>query len=55
MKIFPGKLKGLFDGEGCLQNSPLLDHSQLSGIHPFLSAESINLDDNLVSTIILKF
>ncbi|CAH2238206.1 jg11488 [Pararge aegeria aegeria] len=26
-------------------DSPLLDYSQLSGIHPFMSAESINLDE----------
>ncbi|CAG9581342.1 unnamed protein product [Danaus chrysippus] len=36
------KLKSIFSA---LEHSPLLDHSQLSGIHPFMSAESINLDD----------
>ncbi|KAG6457714.1 hypothetical protein O3G_MSEX010447 [Manduca sexta] len=40
------KLRGLFGGPHASENSPILDHSQLSGIHPFMSAESINLDDN---------
>ncbi|KOB66542.1 Uncharacterized protein OBRU01_20955 [Operophtera brumata] len=38
------KLKELFEGVGGLENSPMMDHSQLSGIHPFMSAESITLD-----------
>ncbi|XP_038207644.1 serine/threonine-protein kinase greatwall isoform X2 [Zerene cesonia] len=37
------KQKGIFDGDAL--TTPLMEHSQLSGIHPFLSAESINLDD----------
>lgn len=43
-----GKTKGLF-GEVSDVKSAILDHSQLSGIHPFMSAESINLDDVIVS------
>ncbi|XP_047527130.1 serine/threonine-protein kinase greatwall isoform X1 [Vanessa atalanta] len=39
------RIKSVFQGIDTLENSPLLDHSQLSGIHPFMSAESINLDD----------
>ncbi|XP_063821161.1 serine/threonine-protein kinase greatwall isoform X2 [Ostrinia nubilalis] len=39
------KLQGMFDGVSGLENSQLMEHSQLSGIHPFMSAESINLDD----------
>ncbi|XP_068626577.1 serine/threonine-protein kinase greatwall isoform X2 [Battus philenor] len=39
------KLKDPLDGASGLESLPLVDHSQLSGIHPFLSAESINLDD----------
>ncbi|CAG4965015.1 unnamed protein product [Colias eurytheme] len=42
------KQNGLFSGNGL--TTPLMEHSQLSGIHPFLSAESINLDDIIVST-----
>ncbi|XP_041975441.1 serine/threonine-protein kinase greatwall isoform X2 [Aricia agestis] len=37
------KKKNMLDG---LENSPILDHSQLSGIHPFMSAESITLEEN---------
>ncbi|XP_053610450.1 serine/threonine-protein kinase greatwall isoform X2 [Plodia interpunctella] len=33
------------DGVNELGNSHLMDHSQLSGIHPFMSADSITLDD----------
>ncbi|CAH2102602.1 unnamed protein product [Euphydryas editha] len=40
------KLKCTFRGINTLENSPLLDHSQLSGIHPFMSAESIHLGDS---------
>ncbi|XP_063548641.1 serine/threonine-protein kinase greatwall isoform X2 [Cydia strobilella] len=40
----PCKSKGLFGEIGDLKTG-ILDHSQLSGIHPFMSAESINLDD----------
>ncbi|XP_050347812.1 serine/threonine-protein kinase greatwall isoform X1 [Nymphalis io] len=39
------RMKSVFQGIDTLENSPILDHSQLSGIHPFMSAESINLDD----------
>ncbi|XP_072944126.1 serine/threonine-protein kinase greatwall isoform X2 [Epargyreus clarus] len=42
--IDASKMKG-FDNAGGLDSSPLQEKSQLSGIHPFLSAESINLDD----------
>ncbi|XP_063616724.1 serine/threonine-protein kinase greatwall isoform X1 [Cydia splendana] len=38
------KSKGLFGEIGDIKTG-MLDHSQLSGIHPFMSAESINLDD----------
>ncbi|XP_048489356.1 serine/threonine-protein kinase greatwall [Plutella xylostella] len=37
------KLGGML-GSG-LDHSELLEHSQISGIHPFMSAESINLDE----------
>ncbi|CAG9796654.1 unnamed protein product [Diatraea saccharalis] len=39
------KLQGVLDSISGLENSHVMDHSQLSGIHPFMSAESINLDD----------
>ncbi|KAL0851225.1 hypothetical protein ABMA28_007069 [Loxostege sticticalis] len=39
------KLQGMFDGVSGLESSHLMEHSQMSGIHPFMSAESINLDD----------
>ncbi|CAH2050327.1 unnamed protein product, partial [Iphiclides podalirius] len=39
------KLRGMIDGVNRLHDSPMVDHSQLSGIHPFLSADSINLDE----------
>ncbi|CAG4978992.1 unnamed protein product [Parnassius apollo] len=39
------KKKDMFEGLSGLENSPLVDHSQLSGIHPFISAESISLDE----------
>ncbi|XP_063395071.1 serine/threonine-protein kinase greatwall isoform X2 [Cydia fagiglandana] len=42
--VEPCKSKGLFGEIGDLKTG-ILDHSQLSGIHPFMSAESINLDD----------
>lgn len=41
---FVGKLKSLFDGVSGLESSPLLNQSHMSGIHPFMSAESINLE-----------
>ncbi|XP_037866974.1 serine/threonine-protein kinase greatwall isoform X1 [Bombyx mori] len=40
------KLKNLFDGKCASGSSSALDQSQLSGIHPFMSAESISLDEN---------
>lgn len=49
---FSGKLKDLFEGVGGLENSPMMDHSQLSGIHPFMSAESITLD-SIVSKLLV--
>ncbi|XP_047985689.1 serine/threonine-protein kinase greatwall isoform X2 [Leguminivora glycinivorella] len=42
--VEPCKSKGLFGEVGDLKTG-ILDHSQLSGIHPFMSAESIHLDD----------
>ncbi|XP_063616725.1 serine/threonine-protein kinase greatwall isoform X2 [Cydia splendana] len=42
--VEPCKSKGLFGEIGDIKTG-MLDHSQLSGIHPFMSAESINLDD----------
>ncbi|CAH0405421.1 unnamed protein product [Chilo suppressalis] len=39
------KIQGIFDGVTSLENSQIMEHSQLSGIHPFMSAESINLGD----------
>ncbi|KAI8438424.1 hypothetical protein MSG28_010950 [Choristoneura fumiferana] len=44
------KTKGLFGEVGDVK-SGILDHSQLSGIHPFMSAESINLDDVIAPDI----
>ncbi|KPJ16709.1 Serine/threonine-protein kinase greatwall [Papilio machaon] len=38
------KLKDICEVNG-LDNSPLVDNSQLSGIHPFMSAESIHLEE----------
>ncbi|XP_013135136.1 PREDICTED: serine/threonine-protein kinase greatwall isoform X2 [Papilio polytes] len=38
------KLKDICEVNG-LDNSPLVDNSQLSGIHPFMSAESIQLEE----------
>lgn len=38
----------MFDGVSGLESSHLMEHSQMSGIHPFMSAESINLDDVVV-------
>lgn len=46
--FFKGKLKNLFDGKCASGSSSALDQSQLSGIHPFMSAESISLDENAV-------
>ncbi|PZC80195.1 serine/threonine-protein kinase greatwall isoform X1 [Helicoverpa zea] len=40
------KLKNLFDGVSGLECSPLLNQSQMSGIHPFMSAESINFENS---------
>ncbi|CAK1601958.1 unnamed protein product [Parnassius mnemosyne] len=39
------KMKNMFEGLSGLENSASVDHSQLSGIHPFISAESISLDE----------
>ncbi|VVD01336.1 unnamed protein product [Leptidea sinapis] len=39
------KQRGLFDGTSGLESSNSVEHSQLSGIHPFLSAESIHVED----------
>lgn len=39
----------MFDAVSGLETSHLLEQSQLSGIHPFMSAESINLDEVTVS------
>lgn len=33
------------------ENSYILDHSQMSGIQPFMSAESIDLEEQPVSKI----
>lgn len=43
----------MFDGISGLESSHLMEHSQLSGIHPFMSAESINLDDIAVCFTVL--
>ncbi|KAJ0182567.1 hypothetical protein K1T71_001936 [Dendrolimus kikuchii] len=43
------KSKGLFDSLSALETTPLTEHSQMSGIFPFMSAESINLDENVDS------
>ncbi|KAJ8735520.1 hypothetical protein PYW07_007140 [Mythimna separata] len=40
------KLKNLFDGVGGFECSPLLNQSEMSGIHPFMSAESINIENS---------
>ncbi|CAB3240565.1 unnamed protein product [Arctia plantaginis] len=40
------KLRGLFDGVSALETTPILEQSQMSGIHPFISAESINFEDS---------
>lgn len=40
------KLRSLFDGVSALETTPILDQSQISGIHPFMSAESINLEES---------
>ncbi|XP_026731366.1 serine/threonine-protein kinase greatwall-like isoform X1 [Trichoplusia ni] len=40
------KLKSLFDGVSALECSPLLNQSHMSGIHPFMSADSINFDSS---------
>uniref|UniRef100_A0A2A4K417 Serine/threonine-protein kinase greatwall n=1 Tax=Heliothis virescens TaxID=7102 RepID=A0A2A4K417_HELVI len=40
------KLKNLFDGVSGLECSPLLNQSHMSGIHPFMSAESINFENS---------
>lgn len=48
-KFISAKVKCTFRGIDTLENSPLLDHSHLSGIHPFMSAESISLGDVTVS------
>ncbi|KAM3967872.1 serine/threonine-protein kinase greatwall [Aphomia sociella] len=39
------KHKAMFGGVAGINDSNLTEHSQLSGIHPFMSAESINLDE----------
>ncbi|CAH4031086.1 serine/threonine-protein kinase greatwall isoform X3 [Pieris brassicae] len=38
------KKKSIFYDDVSTVDSPSIDHSQLSGIHPFMSAESINLE-----------
>ncbi|XP_075971918.1 serine/threonine-protein kinase greatwall isoform X1 [Anticarsia gemmatalis] len=40
------KLRNLFDGVSALETTPILEQSQMSGIHPFMSAESINFEDS---------
>lgn len=46
--LFTGKMSGAFEGASTLEDSAILEHSQLSGIHPFMSAESITLADQHV-------
>lgn len=39
----------MYDGASGLETSHLTEQSQMSGIHPFMSAESFNFDDVAVS------